>query len=122
MTRWFHSLQFRLIVGFAFVLLLALAVVGIYGNLAAQREVRDLRHAADEALFARIHEALTEYYAASGNWSGVANTVERVSYLTGRDITLHRQRWQCPRCYDTFEQRGARTQRSRLHVVAHCCR
>ena len=89
MTRWFYSLQFRLIVGFAFVLLLALAAVGIYGNLAAQREVRDLRHAADEALFARIHEALTEYYAASGNWSGVARTVERVSYLTGRDITLH---------------------------------
>ncbi len=88
MTRWFHSLQFRLIVGFAFVLLLALATVGIYGNLAAQREVQDLRHAADEALFARIHEALTEYYTTGGNWSGVAGTVERVSYLTGRDITL----------------------------------
>ncbi len=88
MTRWFYSLQFRLIVVFAFVLLLALATVGAYGNLAARREVRDLGHAADEALVARIHEAFTEYYSATGNWSGVARTVERFSYLTGRDITL----------------------------------
>lgn len=88
MTRWFFSLQFRLIVAFAFVLMLALAAVGMYSGLAAEREVRNVRKASDEALLARIHEAFTEYYAAKGNWSGVAGTVERVSYLTGRDIAL----------------------------------
>jgi len=88
MTRWFFSLQFRLIVAFAFVLMLALAAVGMYSGLAAEREVRNVRKASDEALLARIHEAFTEYYAAKGNWSGVASTVERVSYLTGRDIAL----------------------------------
>ena len=88
MTRWFFSLQFRLILGFAVVLMLALAAVGIYSNLAAQREVRELRTAADEALIARVQEAFTEFYAETGSWSGVASTVERVSYLTGREIAI----------------------------------
>ena len=88
MTRWFFSLQFRLILGFAVVLMLALAAVGIYSNLAAQREVRKLRAAADEVLIARVQEAFTEFYVAGGSWSGVASTVERVSYLTGREIAI----------------------------------
>ncbi len=88
MTRWFFSLQFRLIVAFAFVLMLALAAVGTYSGLAAEREVRNVRKASDEALIARIHEAFTEYYAARGSWSGVGSTVERVSYLTGREIAI----------------------------------
>ena len=88
MTRWFFSLQFRLIVGFAAVLLLALAAVGTYSGLAAEREVHDVREAANEALFARVHEAFTEYYTGRGSWSGVAGVVEQVSYLTGRDIAI----------------------------------
>ncbi len=88
MTRWFFSLQFRLIVAFAFVLMLALAAVGMYSGLAAEREVRKVRKASDEALIARIHEAFAEYYAARGSWSGVGGTVERVSYLTGREIAI----------------------------------
>lgn len=88
MTRWFFSLQFRLVLGFAAVLLLALTAVGIYSNFAAQREVRNLRGAADEALFARIQETFTDYHAATGSWAGVARTVERLSYVTGRDIAL----------------------------------
>ncbi len=89
MAKWFFSLQFRLIAGFAAVLLLALAAVGTYSNFAAQREVRELRVAADETLIARIHEAFTDYYVSGGgSWSGVAGVVERVSYLTGRDIAV----------------------------------
>ncbi len=88
MINWFFSLQFRLILGFAVVLLLALSAVGIYSSVAAQQEVRALRIAADETLIARIHEAFTEYYTARGSWGGVAGTVERVSYLTGRDIVI----------------------------------
>lgn len=88
MTRWFFSLQFRLVAAFAFVLMLALAAVGIYSGLAADREVRDLRKASNKAAFARIHEAFTDYYETRGSWSGVAGTVERVSFLTGRNIAI----------------------------------
>ena len=88
MARWFYSLQFRLIAGFAAVLVLALAAVGTYSGLAAEREVHEMRAASNEALFARIHEAFTEYYTGRGSWSGVAGIVERVSYLTGRDIAI----------------------------------
>lgn len=88
MTKWFFSLQFRLIVAFACVLILALAAVGIYSGLAADREVRDLRKASNKAALARIHEAFTDFYATRGSWNGVAGTVERVSSLTGRTITI----------------------------------
>lgn len=88
MTKWFFSLQFRLIAAFAFVLMLALAAVGTYSALAAEREERNVRRDLDEALLARIHEAFTQYYTDRGSWSAVASTVERVSYLTGRDIAV----------------------------------
>ena len=88
MTRWFFSLQFRLTVAFAFVLMLALTAVGMYSGLAAGREVEDLRAAANEADLARIHEAFTEFYALRGSWTGVGAIVERASYLTGRDILI----------------------------------
>ena len=88
MTRWFFSLQFRLIVAFACVLVLALAAVGTYSGLAADREVRDLRKASNKAAFARIHEAFTDFYATRGSWNGVAGTVERVSFLTGRNVAI----------------------------------
>ena len=88
MTRWFFSLQFRLIVAFAFVLMLALAAVGLISGLAAEREVEDLRAATNEADLARIHEAFTEFYELRGSWTGVGAIVERASYLTGRDIRI----------------------------------
>ena len=88
MTRWFFSLQFRLIVAFAFVLMLALTAVGMYSGLAAGREVEDLRAAANEADLARIHEAFTEFYVLRDSWTGVGAIVERASYLTGRDILI----------------------------------
>ena len=88
MTKWFFSLQFRFIAAFAFVLMLALVAVGSYSALAAEREKRSVSRAWNEASIARIHEAFTEYYSNRGNWIGVASTVDRVSYLTGRDISV----------------------------------
>ena len=119
MTRWFFSLQFRLILGFAVVLMLALAAVGIYSNLAAQREVRKLRAAADEVLIARVQEAFTEFYAETGSWSGVASTVERVSYLTGREIAILDGEGKVLVATRLDERKQAPSARTRLHVIPH---
>jgi signal transduction histidine kinase len=88
MTRWFFSLQFRLTVGFAVVLLLALAAVSFYSSFAAHREVHHLHKAADETSIARIQEILAGYYETQGSWQGIEGFLERVSFLTGRDMVL----------------------------------
>ena len=48
MRNWFSSLQFRLIAGFALVLVLTLGSVSFYVGLAAEREVESFENRRDE--------------------------------------------------------------------------
>ena len=88
MRNWFFSLQFRLIVGFALVLALALGGVSIYIGLAAHREVDLLRGATDEARAARLHQTIATFYVANGGWQGVQSIVERAGFVSGRHIVV----------------------------------
>ena len=54
MSRWIFSLQFRLILGFALVLALALIGVSLYVGFAADREVERFWQDLEAAKTARI--------------------------------------------------------------------
>ena len=88
MPRWFFSLQARLVIGFAIVLTLALAAVSAWSSFSAHREVTDLRVATNEALSARLHEALAAHYASKGGWTDVDGIAAQVSFVSGRDIVV----------------------------------
>lgn len=88
MPRWFFSLQVRLVIGFAIVLALALAAVSAWSSFSAHREVVDLRVATNEALSARLHEALAAHYASKGGWTDVDGIAAQVSFVSGRDIVV----------------------------------
>ena len=88
MPRWFFSLQARLVVGFAVVLALALAGVSAWSSFSAHREVSDLRVATNEALSARLHEALAAHYASKDGWTDVDGIAAQVAFVSGRDIVL----------------------------------
>ena len=88
MSNWFFSLQFRLIVGFALVLALALGSVSAYIGLAAHREVRQLRADTDKAREARVEETIARFYSVNRGWTGLKTLIERAGFLSDRDIVV----------------------------------
>ena len=63
MSRWIFSLQFRLILGFALVLALALIGVSLYVGFAADREVERFWQDLEAAKTARIEQALSRHFS-----------------------------------------------------------
>jgi signal transduction histidine kinase len=88
MSRWFFSLQFRLIVGFAVVLSLTLGSVSLYIGYAAQREVDRIQFEIDEVRTARIERLVSRFYSTRNDWTGVQPVVERAAELYARQIVV----------------------------------
>ena len=88
MSRWFFSLQFRLIVGFAMVLALTLGSVSLYIGYSARREVDRIQQEIDEVRTARIERLVSRFYSAREDWAGVQPVVERAAELYARQIVV----------------------------------
>lgn len=93
MNNWFFSLQFRLILGFAIVLVLTLASVSVYIGYSANREEEKINQLQEQARRERIQRTLSYYYAAAGGWGGNLPTIiERMGLITGRRVTVFNDR------------------------------
>ncbi len=88
MRSWLFSLQFRLVLGFALVLALALAGVSWYVGLAAQREVERFQQEVEEARAARLEQVVSQYYSTSRGWSGLQPAIEQAGSLYGWRIMV----------------------------------
>jgi signal transduction histidine kinase len=88
MTRWFLSLQFRLVAGFAVVLVLTLGAVSAYIGYSADRAVEQLQLDVDQARSNRIHQIMLLSYSVTGNWESAQVVAETVGRLFGRHIVV----------------------------------
>ena len=88
MSRWFFSLQFRLVLGFALVLALALGGVSWYVGFAAQQETDRFQREVEEARAARVELIVSRYYAARKGWLGIQPVLERAGSLYGWHIAV----------------------------------
>ena len=88
MRSWFFSLQFRLIVGFALVLALALGSVSFYVRFAAQREVERFEEEIEEARAFRMEQLVARYYSDRLGWTGLQPAIEQASTLYGWRIVV----------------------------------
>jgi signal transduction histidine kinase len=88
MSRWFFSLQFRLVLGFALVLALALGSVSWYVGFAAQRETDRFQREVEEARAARIEAVISRFYAGRQGWVGIQPVLERAGSLYGWHIAV----------------------------------
>ena len=88
MRNWFSSLQFRLIAGFALVLVLTLGGVSFYVGLAAEREVESFENRRDEVNEARIRQLVSRFYSERQGWSDLQLALERAGPLSGRRIVV----------------------------------
>jgi len=88
MSSWFRSLQFRLVAGFAVVLVLTLGAVSAYIGYAADREVERLQLDVDQARSDRIQQMMQRSYSVAGNWESAQAVAETVGRLYGRHIVV----------------------------------
>ena len=88
MSRWFFSLQFRLIVGFALVLALALGSVSVYLRVATQREVERFQQEVEEARAARLERIVSDFYSPRRGWDGLQAVLERAGSLYSWQIVV----------------------------------
>ena len=88
MTRLFYSLQFRLVLGFALVLTLALASVNFYVGYAAEQEVGRFENRRETAITARVQQVMARMYSDRRNPAQVQAVLEQAGRLSGRRIIL----------------------------------
>ena len=88
MTRLFYSLQFRLVLGFALVLALALASVSFYVGYAAEQEVGRFENSRETAITARVQQVMARMYSDRRNPAQVQAVLEQAGRLSGRRIIL----------------------------------
>ncbi|MDA0988477.1 MAG: ATP-binding protein [Chloroflexi bacterium] len=88
MSRWFFSLQFRLIAAFALVLALALVSVSMYVGFTAKQATEQFERDVEDARDARMEQLLTQYYANRRGWAGLQSAVEQASSLYGLRIVV----------------------------------
>jgi signal transduction histidine kinase len=88
MSRWFLSLQFRLVAGFAVVLVLTLGAVSAYIGYAADRVVERLQLDVDQARSGRIQQMMLRSYSVAGNWENAQAVAEAVGRLYERHIVV----------------------------------
>ena len=88
----FSSLQFRLVLGFALTLTLALATVGIFIGLATDRQTERFDNEQDLAEAARLSEYVSNYYDDEYGWAGsdtyLSSIVEELAAISGLQITM----------------------------------
>ena len=88
MRSWFSGLQVRLVLGFTAVLAIALAGVGIYIGLAADREVAHFDNRQEDVLAARVSGAVSKFYSDRRSWVDLQSLVREAGAVTGRHIMV----------------------------------
>ena len=83
MRNWLFSLQFRLIVGFALVLTLALGSISVYVGYIAHREGEGFEVEMEKARTARVEQVFARQYANRRGWTQIQLAVEQASALYG---------------------------------------
>ena len=88
MPSLFFSLQFRLVLGFALVLALALTGVSLYVGYAAEREVERLEARQEEARTARVQQVISRFYSDRRDQAQLQTVLEQTARLSGRRIIV----------------------------------
>lgn len=83
-----YSLQFRLIVGFAVVILVTTGAVFFFINQAALKQIRAAEARDEQVLTSRIEGQLALYYGMRGTWDGIQPYVQGWGSLYARRIVV----------------------------------
>ena len=82
------SLQFRLVIGFAAILVLALVSVSYYVGQAAEREAEALETRRNDIRRARIERMVSRNYSAETQWREIQPTLAQAGGVSGQRIVV----------------------------------
>ena len=88
MPSRFFTIQFRLVLGFALVLGLALFAVSWYVGSVAQSEVERFERRDQQIRAERVQRLLARHYFRNRGWANLQRTVEQAASTTGRRIIV----------------------------------
>ena len=88
MPSRFFTIQFRLVLGFALVLGLALFAVSWYVGSVAQSEVERFERRDQQIRAERVQRLLARHYFRNRGWDNLQRTVEQAASTTGRRIIV----------------------------------
>jgi len=83
-----HRLQFRLLLAFTLVILVAVGVVFFFLNEVTQNEVRQFQERAHRMLVSKMEMELARYYRQQDGWEGIQPYIEQWGNLYGQRIIL----------------------------------
>ena len=110
MSRWFFSLQFRLVVGFALVLAVALGGVSLYVGEAARRETERFQEEMEAVRAERVQRMISRYFTGPQEATGLQPILEQAGSLYGWRIVVSDLRGQV--MADSHESFKSRTQQA----------
>ncbi|PZC47047.1 MAG: two-component system, OmpR family, sensor kinase [Chloroflexi bacterium] len=88
MRKWFTGLQFRLLLGFTAVLVVALTSLSLYTGYAAQREADRFQEEVEEARARRLENLVNQFYVQRRPESGLQEALEQAGSLYGWRILV----------------------------------
>ena len=88
MIAIFHSLQVRLTIGFASILLIAISLVSGYSAYVTRSEIVVLRNEIETVKNIRAEELITKTYEATNDWDDVQYAAQQVGTLFGWHVII----------------------------------
>jgi len=83
-----HKLQFRLLVAFILVIVVAAGTSSIFMGITFQRQMQQYQNALDRARIIRAENILVQYYLTFGSWDGVQPVIDQAGLIYGRRMIL----------------------------------
>ncbi len=83
-----YRLQFRLLIAFALVILVAIGTVSLFVGHTMRNEVQLYQQQVDQMRAARMERFLIRHYAERGTWMGIQPFIEHSASLYGRRVIL----------------------------------
>jgi signal transduction histidine kinase len=83
-----HSLQFRLLVAFALVVIVTIGSIFFFIYQTTRSEISQFQERSEDIRADRMEAELSQYYAQQGSWEGIQTFVEQWENLYGRRVIL----------------------------------
>jgi len=83
-----YRLQFRLLLAFALVIILAIGTVSIFVGRTMRNEVQLYQEQVDQIRAVRMQRFLVRHYTERGTWIGIQPFIEQSANLYGRRVVL----------------------------------
>ncbi len=83
-----NKIQFRLLIAFVLVILVAIGTVSAFVSLTLTGEIEQYDKYVDQVRTSRSERLLMRYYLDHGTWSGIQPFIEQMGSLYGRRVVL----------------------------------